>query len=185
MDVAHMYVWDWSKVTPMSGLIQLAFQLVSILLNIGYVRYCLNVCREGKPGFSDLLAGFEFPLRAVWLWLLTHVIVAALSILLVVPGLIALYSYAMAPRFLCDHPDWSAVRCLRESRALMRGHKWELFMLHLSFLGWILLTIVPVTSVFVEPYMGLTETTYYLQLTGGDAEASLREDGEEKPPWEY
>lgn len=185
MDYANVYTFDWNNVAPIPTTILLALEVLSILLSIGYNRYCLNVCREEAASFSDLLAGFEFPLRAILLWILTHLIVALLSILLVIPGLIAFYSYIMAPRLLCDHPDWSVMRCLRESRRLMHGHKWEMFVLHLSFLGWILLTIIPIASVFVEPYIGLTETTYYLKLVGGGTDPDLSGGGEEKPPWEY
>ena len=47
---------------------------------------------------------------------------------------------------------------------MMRGHKWELFVLQLSFLGWQILATIPVVSVFVKPYVSITETVFYENL---------------------
>ena len=184
-DAANAVVVDWSNVAPASSAILLAFEIMSMFLDIGFLRYCLNAARRLECRLSDLLAGFEFPFRAIVLWLLTRVVICLLSLLLVIPGLIALYAYAMAPRLLCDHPDWSPIRCMKESRRLMRGHKWEYFILQLSFLGWILLTLIPVFSIFVNPYITLTETEYYLRLIGEKRDAPASPETDERPPWEY
>ena len=157
-----------------------------MLLSIGYIRFCLNAVRRENPSFSDLMSGFEFPVRAILLKILSQLVIGVLFFLFIIPGLVGLMAYSMAPRLLCDHPDWSPVRCMRESRLLMRGHKWEYFMLELSFIGWILLTIIPVFSLFVNPYMALTETEYYLRLIGAPEEPTgSSSDTDEKPPWEY
>lgn len=183
MDIENAYGMDWGLVTPVSAAFFLAFEALSILLNFGYNRYCLNVCREQKCGFYDLLAGFELPLKALVLWILTRLVTMLLTFLLIVPGIIAAYMYSMATRLLCDHPDWSPVRCMRESRQMMRGHKWELFTIHLSFLGWMILSVIPAVSVFTDPYILLSETNYYLALS--DWTPPEEEEPEEKPPWEY
>ena len=189
MDMESALIVDWSNVNPVSSAFRLAFQVLSMLLSIGYVRYCLNAVRRQPAGFSDLMAGFEFPIRAIVLKILSQLVIGVLFALFIIPGLIALYAYAMAPKLLCDHPDWSPVRCMRESRRLMRGHKWEYFLLRLSFLGWILLTIIPVFSIFVNPYMELTASEYYLRLTGTETNGTdgtdASSDGDERPPWEY
>ena len=49
----------------------------------------------------------------------------------------------------------------------MRGHKWELFVLDLSFLGWMLLSAMfaPVT-IWLDPYRTITNANYYNRLVG-------------------
>lgn len=185
MDFEHVFGFDWGNVTLVSSLFLIAFEVLSVYLNFGYVKYGLNVCREEKSGFGDLLSGFEYSFRVIVLWLLTRIVCTLLSFLLIIPGIIAAYGYSMSERLLCDHPDWSPVRCMRESRAMMKGHKWELFVLELSFLGWVLLTMIPVASIFVKPYIALTETTYYLRLIGPSREEDPSSPSGEKPPWEY
>ena len=185
MDAEHMFVVDWSNVTPISSILLIALEFLSVILSIGFLRYTLNVCRESPSGFGDLLSGFDYPFKAVVLWFLTRLICSALLLLLIVPGWIASIAYSMAPRLLCDHPDWSPIRCMKESRQLMRGHKMELFWLELSFLGWIILSMIPGISVFVQPYMELTFSEYYLQLVAPSDDDRTENSTEDKPPWEY
>lgn len=67
----------------------------------------------------------------------------ALVALLVLPGQIVAYRYAMADFLLLNHPEMGVVQALRESGRRMRGRKWKLFCLQLSFIGWALLCILP------------------------------------------
>jgi hypothetical protein len=75
-------------------------------------------------------------------------------------------------KFLIDDPTKSPVQCLRESRIMMAGHKWELFMLDLSFIGWYLLGLIPyvgyAAQVWSVPYIGMTKAVYYETLTGSN-----------------
>ena len=184
MDFWNVFGFDWGNVSVVSGFFQFAFEVLSAYLAFGYTKYGLNASRAEKNGFGDLLSGFEYSYRPVVLWLLTRLVTLLFSLLLIVPGIVAAYGYSMASRLQCDHPDWSPIRCMRESRMMMKGHKWELFVLELSFIGWILLSVIPAVSVFVKPYISLTETAYYLRLTGPSEEES-HASSNEKPPWEY
>ena len=164
MDLENAVILDWSRVTPFGLTLFAAFEIMLTILDFGYIRYTLNVSRGIQTGYSELLSGFDFPFRAFFLAFLEGMIELLLSYLLIVPGVIAIYNYAMARRLLCDHPDWSPVRCLQESRRMMRGHRWELFEIHLSFLPWFLLMIFRITAVFVKPYYNLTVNEFYRSL---------------------
>ena len=120
--------------------------------------------RGEASGFGNLLDGFAITGRAIALTLLIDALVMVASAALLVPGLVLSYAYAMASYLQVDHPDWSPVRCMRESRLMMRGHKWELFVLQLSFLGWQILATIPGVSIFVKPYVAFTETVFYENL---------------------
>ena len=67
-------------------------------------------------------------------------------------------------------PEMGIMECIRESKRLMRGHKAELFVLDLSFIGWALLSIIPFVSVYTLPYTESTYALYYDQLRRFDAE---------------
>ena len=58
------------------------------------------------------------------------------SLLLIVPGIMATYSYAMTDYILAEHPELTASEAIAQSKALMDGSRWRLFCLHLSFIGW-------------------------------------------------
>lgn len=179
MNIDQFLVIDWSKVTVFSFSLFIAFQILLVILNFGYTRYTLSVSRRIKTGFSELLSGFDFPVKACLLSLMEWLIESLLLCLLIVPGIIAIYSFSMAKRLLCDHPDWSPLQCMQESRLMMRGHKWELFEVHISFLFLFLLTIIPVVSIFFQPYFNLTVNEFYLFRLGEDRNVSPEEENED------
>ena len=53
-----------------------------------------------------------------------------------IPGIIKAYSYSMAFFIKADHPEYDWRTCLDESKRLTSGHKMDLFVLDLSFIGW-------------------------------------------------
>ena len=89
-------------------------------------------------------------------------------LLFVVPGVRAMFSYALAPYLQIDHPAWSPHRCLKESARLMEGHRWRLFTLGFSFLGWYALAFlvhyfIPFLGGFAQFLLGpYTSTAFAL-----------------------
>ncbi len=164
LDFRNMVRIDLANTEFVPTAILIAFQLVIIILSFGYTGYLLRVVRGEASGVGNLLDGFGIAGRAIVLTIFIDVLVALASALLFVPGVILSYAYAMARRLQMDHPDWSPVRCMRESRYMMRGHKRDFFVLQLSFLGWFILATIPGVSVFVKPYVSLAETVFYENL---------------------
>ena len=148
-------------------LITYAIELMTVMLSLGYLSFCLNVSRARAPGVRDLFDGFGIFFRLLWLSILYGVLVFLWSLLFVIPGIVAAYRYSMAFYLMFDEPDKSAWDCLQASRALTQGHKGELFALDLSFLGWLILCIIPFVNVYVMPYYNLTRIQFYEALRGG------------------
>ncbi len=166
-DIANIFVFDPSNMSLIPTAFWIVFQILNLLLSFGYTGYTLLAVRTQPSGFGSLLDGFGIAWRAIVLTIFTDAILIVGYMLLIVPGFVLTYCYSMAPKILMDHPDWSSIRCMRESRLMMRGHKWALFRLHLSFIFWILLTLFPGVSVFVKPFVSLAEAVFYQDLCGG------------------
>lgn len=161
--------------------LQLAFLALSVFVSVltfGFMRYCLRLSRgEKEVPLDELISGFQIFWKVVALKLLTGLFITLWSLLFFFPGLVAAYRYRMAQQVLMDHPDWSAMECIRESKRLMQGHKGRLFILDLSFFGWTLLsalvmsfTFIPVMDVWLIPYMQVTESHFYNELVGWDGQ---------------
>ena len=92
---------------------------------------------------------------AVLTGLLADLLIALAALLLIVPGVILSYSYRLVPYLVTERPELSVTDCLHESRRLMQGYKWRAFCLDLSFIGWILLSLLTcgIGMLFVTPYM--------------------------------
>lgn len=67
---------------------------------------------------------------------------------------------------------------IRKSKELMRGHKWDLFVLDLSFIGWILLSMLTggIGFIFLAPYIDMAHVEFYRQLTDNVVEAEVVND---------
>ena len=90
-------------------------------------------------------------------------------LLLMIPYSIIINAYAQTNYVLCEYPDYSPTQCIDASKAMMKGRRWELFVLSLSFIPWILLVCVTfgIAIIYVGPYMTLTFTNYYHRIKGG------------------
>ncbi len=93
------------------------------------------------------------------------------SLLLVVAGIVAYYSYRQAFFILLDNPELGALDCIRQSKRMMDGHKTDLFMLDLSFIGWFIvdyavemLATLPLFSIWLAPYVRVTRAAFYDML---------------------
>lgn len=134
----------------------------------GLARITVNrVYGQEKVDLGDLFKGFTDNFaQTLLLGLLQSIFVFLWSLLFLIPGIVKSYSYSMAFYIMQDDPskDWKA--CLDESKAMMVGHKWQLFCLDFSFLGWIILGALccGIGVIFVTPYMQTARANFYMAL---------------------
>lgn len=88
------------------------------------------------------------------------------SLLLVVPGVVKAYSYALTPYIAHDHPTLSPRECLRQSQRMMNGYKVKLFLLDLSFIGWWVLCLLScgIGFLWLSPYVETAHAKFYEEL---------------------
>lgn len=145
------------------------------LLILGPIGYSvsfmfLKQTRDGEcMKFSHLIKGFTDDFAGVFLLgLLQMIFVAVWSILLVIPGIMKAYSYAMAYYVKVDRPEYGWRECLDSSTSMMYGHRMELFLLDLSFIGWFLLGsfVFGVGSLWAIAYWQAARSQFYDTLAG-------------------
>ena len=87
-------------------------------------------------------------------------------LLFIIPGIIKTYSYRMVPYILAENPEIGSARAISLSRQMMRGNKFRVFLLDLSFLGWLLLGLLAfvIGTLFVMPYLHTTYGLLYIRL---------------------
>ena len=147
VEQAYISFFEHYSVSAAAVVLVIALEILSYMVSVGFVIFSLHVSRDETAEIGNLFDGFGIFFRALWLAILQGLFVFLWSLLLFV--------------------EKSAWQCLRESGALMRGHKWELFVLDLSFLGWMLLSAMfaPV-SIWLDPYRAITNANYYNRLVG-------------------
>ncbi len=136
-------------------------------LRISICRVYLDLTKGVKPKIEKITEGFKKCwLSSVGLFLLEGILEFLWSLLLIIPGIIKCYSYSMASFILIENPEISPLEAITRSKNMMKGHKFELFVLDLSFIWWYLAVIftLGIASIYVTPYMVSTRTNFYLNL---------------------
>ena len=107
--------------------------------------------------------------------LLTDIFIFLWSLLLIIPGIVKSYSYRMVPYILADNPNIGVKKAIALSNEMTMGHKFNMFVLDLSFIGWYLLGILAlgIGVLFVLPYDNATNTELYLALRKNALENNL------------
>lgn len=115
-----------------------SFSLIALLLlplGFGYTVLFLDVIRGIKLDFARLFDGFKDYGRILGTMLLTTVYTFLWTLLLVIPGIMKSYSYAMTLFILKDYPELQYDAAIEKSMAMMSGRKMKMFLLDLSFIG--------------------------------------------------
>lgn len=152
--------------------------LVTGLVAVGYISLFVTLLRGNKPSFEGCISAITDNIGTKFVSTLLVTLYTFLwSLLFVIPGIVKSYAYAMTPYILLDRPELSPTQAIDESQKMMDGHKMDLFILDLSFIGWILLSCLTcgVLLFYVEPYMMATRAAFYLELKGPEPEVAQEE----------
>lgn len=137
-----------------------------LLLPMGY-SYSIAFLNDKRAGadykVESLFDGYKDFLRILGTLVLQNVYISLWTLLLIIPGVIKSISYSQTYYVLKDNPELSFNAAIERSMAMMEGHKMQYFLLMLSFIGWILLTILTcgIAGLWVSPYMNATFAHYY------------------------
>lgn len=138
-------------------------------LGLGFSTILLNALRNDEYKFEQLFPNFNKHLgRSCITGLLVYAFTFLWSLLFIIPGIVKSYSYSMTYFIMKDDETIEGTEAITKSRELMYGHKKELFLQDLSFIGWILLSILTfgILSLWVGPYMQLARAEFYNKLVG-------------------
>lgn len=129
--------------SPLQLFIRVLVGLLSSVLSIGFVLYCMTVRRRQRAEFATLFDGFSFAGRVIGLVIIQFLFTFLWSLLFIIPGLIAAYRYRFAYYNLCENPSLGAMEALELSKRQTMGYKAQLFTFDLSYLGWGILAGLP------------------------------------------
>ncbi|MDE6162407.1 MAG: DUF975 family protein [Bacteroides sp.] len=152
--------------------------LVGLPVAYGFAIVMLGVFKGKEIDFGVLFEGFQDYSRIFVTKFLQQVYTALWALLLVIPGIIKYYSYAMTDYILKEEPEMKNNAAIEKSMAMMENNKMKLFMLDLSFIGWAILCCITfgIGFFFLIPYMQSARAAFYEDLKaqqGGNVEAKI------------
>ena len=166
-----------SNFRPVGLTLAFVIAIAGPVLHTGFMSYCLKINRNQDTDYTDIFEGFTLFFKVIIISIIVFAIVLLWSLLFIIPGIVAAYKYRQVYYILIDCPEKDILQCIRESELLMFGNKLELFLLDVSFFGWVLFNFtvmlvffvvfpaaLPLVSLFLTPYRGLARAAFYEKL---------------------
>ena len=148
-----------------TGVGSIAAIIVTGPLMFGVTTLFLNQARTNEQmDIPDMFCGFSNCFGdSLLLGLMISIFTFLWSLLFVIPGIVKAYSYSMAYYIKVDNPEYDWRQCIQASMNLMEGHKADLFVLDLSFIGWYIVGSLcfGVGTLWVAPYHQATRAQFY------------------------
>ena len=141
---------SYGVVLPLSVGVYAVYRKLLVGLQVKLVEDAFNI---GFKSWGHNVGGMLLMVVYTFLW----------SLLLIIPGIIKYFSYAMTPFILADKPELTANEAIELSMKMMDGHKLDFFILTLSFIGWSILAIFTlcIGYLWLVPYMYTTMAAFY------------------------
>ena len=140
-----------------------------------YAFFILNGTK--KAGIEELKKGFKPRWGRNCLAMFLRGLFEALwTLLFIIPGVVKSYAYRMVPFICAEDEDIDPVDAIKKSQEMMKGHKWEAFVLDLSFIGWHILGVLTlgILEVFyIMPYQYQTNAELYRALKGPEEDDTV------------
>lgn len=186
-------------------LISFIITLLSAVLTLGLIKFFINFTRNKDYQIGDVFWGFQnHPDKVIVLTLILtllilvcllpgiiflilylvtkNILLFVMTVLTLMIGCIAVIilklTYSQTVYLLADEKNNSVIESLKASQTMMKGNKGRLFYLHISFIGWYLLSVFScgIAMLWIEPYRLCATTNFYLDLKEEFKENIVEED---------
>lgn len=158
--------------SPENVLASLSFSNISNILSLlalplswGLTVSLLRNHREESVDLENLFDGFRGGryTRVFCALFLVNLFTFLWALLLIIPGIMKAFSYALTPYILLDEPELTARHAITRSCEIMEGRRWKLFCLYLSFIGWGILSLLTfgIGFLWLAPYMNASIAAFY------------------------
>lgn len=153
------------KLSKLSSLSSFLAILVVNVLQVGLMNSFLHLYRNNDNALIRNMLSFSLKgyFHKVLGMLYMRILLFFWTLLLVIPGIIKTFSYAMTPYILNEYPDLGLRASITMSRKMMHGHKLDLLVLQISFLGWALVSLITfgIGLLWLIPYMQTSMAVFY------------------------
>ncbi|MFT6908975.1 MAG: putative membrane protein [Oleiphilaceae bacterium] len=164
-----------SQSIPIVG--PIVWLIISGAFSLGFASLYLNLCRGEKAEVSQIFSGFNNFTTALVANLLMTLFILLWALLLIVPGIMAAFSYMLTFFILADDPSLTPSEAINKSKEMMQGYKWKAFLLSCRFIGWALLSILTlgIGLLWLLPYMGMSFAKFYEDIKQNYTETLTQE----------
>lgn len=140
--------------------------ILAMIINVGLIRWMTNFINDKETKIEILFSKFKDWKQVTMVFIHQFAMVLLYTLLLIIPGMIKALGYSLVPYILANDSNMGSDEVLKLSEKMMKGHKMDLFMFSLSFIGWHLLAIftLGILEIWIIPYQETATTKYLLDI---------------------
>ena len=167
-DIGAFLVGSFTYIMIAALIMGAVYFILGSIIKVGYAKFNLNLVDRLEGSFENLFAYFSDWKTTVAARFLQSIYILLWSLLFIIPGIIASYSYAMTEYILAENPELSASEAISRSKQMMDGNKWRLFCLQFSFIGWSILCAftLGIGNLWLTPYKQAATAAFYREVSG-------------------
>ena len=159
-------------------LLAAVYFVLGSVIEAGYARFNLNLVDRTEAKIESLFTYFYNWKTTAATRFIKTLYCLLWSLLFIIPGIIASYSYAMTGYILAEHPEITASEAIARSKEMMSGNRFRLFCLHLSFIGWAILCAFTfgIGNLWLTPYRQAAAAAFYREVSGTERMVTVGAD---------
>lgn len=164
--------FDWEGVQEASNAVSqsssfitsIIQMVVSAILEVAALNVYLKMSRSPEPvTFGNFIEGLNNWARATLAILWQFLWIVLWMFLFIIPGIIKAFAYSQTLFIVAEYKEVSVTKAMNISKIITRGHKWDIFVMYLSFIGWDFLCLftLEIGNLWLAPYKNMTYTNAY------------------------
>lgn len=140
--------------------------ILAMIIDVGLIRWMTNFINDKETKIEMLFSKFKDWKQVTMVFIHQFAMVLLYTLLLIIPGMIKALGYSLVPYILANDSNIGSDEVLKLSEKMMKGHKMDLFIFSLSFIGWHLLAIftLGILEIWIIPYQETATTKYLLDI---------------------
>ena len=140
--------------------------ILAMIIDVGLIRWMTNFINDKETKLEILFSKFKDWKQVTMVFIHQYAMVLLYTLLLIIPGMIKALGYSLVPYILANDSNMGSDEVLKLSEKMMKGHKMDLFIFSLSFIGWHLLAIftLGILEIWIIPYQETATTKYLLDI---------------------
>ena len=178
-DIAAFITGAFFFVLVIALVIGVVYFILGSFIGVGYAKFNLNLVDKKETAFETLLEYFSHWETTAATRFLTALYTFLWSLLFIIPGIVAGYSYAMTDYILAENPELTATEAIEQSKSMMYGNRFRLFCLQFSFIGWDILATLAfgIGHLWLTPYKQAATAAFYREISGTEYVADENASG--------
>lgn len=177
-DIGRFLAGSITFIMVVSLIAAVLYFILGSIIKVGYAKFNLNLVDRLEGTFDNLFGYFSYWKTTVAAAFLQSIYTFLWTLLFIIPGIVARYSYAMTEYILAENPEISASEAIERSKEMMKGNRFRLFCLEWSFVGWGILCIftLGIGLLWLTPYEQAARAAFYREVSGTENHIDIEED---------